>query len=93
MKSAPPIAPPGCPDFAFSTIEAARIRILSAAFINTELVAIVIVVFYHLFLYHKFSKNISIQPPFLRFFFEKFLHIKQKKPSNRSAFYNMSSSA
>ena len=35
MKSAPPIAPPGCPDLAFSTIDTARIRILSAArFIN-----------------------------------------------------------
>ena len=30
-KSAPPIAPPGCPELAFSTIEAARIRMLSAA--------------------------------------------------------------
>ena len=36
------IAPPGCPDFAFSTIEAARIRILSAALIRFELVAIII---------------------------------------------------
>ena len=32
-KSAPPIAPPGWPDLAFSTIDAARIRILSAAFV------------------------------------------------------------
>ena len=31
MKSAPPIAPPGCPDLAFSTIDAASIRMLSAA--------------------------------------------------------------
>ena len=34
-KSAPPIAPPGCPDFAFSTIDAAKIRILSAALFIT----------------------------------------------------------
>ena len=26
------MAPPGCPDFAFSTIDTARMRILSAAF-------------------------------------------------------------
>lgn len=31
MKSAPPIAPPGWPDFAFSTIAADRILMLSAA--------------------------------------------------------------
>lgn len=31
MKSAPPIAPPGCPDLARSTIEAANMRMLSAA--------------------------------------------------------------
>ena len=31
IKSAPPIAPPGCPLLARSTIEAARIRMLSAA--------------------------------------------------------------
>lgn len=37
MKSAPPIAPPGWPDFAFSTIEAARTRMLSAARFITAL--------------------------------------------------------
>jgi hypothetical protein len=31
MKSAPPMAPPGCPDFAFSTIARDKILILSAA--------------------------------------------------------------
>ena len=35
IKSEPPMAPAGCPEFAFSTIDAARIRMLSAAlFIN-----------------------------------------------------------
>jgi hypothetical protein len=44
MKSAPPIAPPGCPDLAFSTIEAARILILSAARFIT-LVSFIIIIF------------------------------------------------
>ncbi len=33
MKSAPPMAPPGWPELAFSTIDAASMRILSAALI------------------------------------------------------------
>ena len=37
MNSAPPIAPPGCPELAFSTIAADRIRMLSAAFLITVL--------------------------------------------------------
>ena len=37
MKSAPPIAPPGCPDLAFSTMAAERMRILSAARLVTLL--------------------------------------------------------
>jgi hypothetical protein len=43
MKSAPPIAPPGCPELAFSTIDAARIRILSAAF--TSILLLIFVLF------------------------------------------------
>lgn len=40
MKSAPPIAPPGCPDLAFSTIAADRIRMLSATRVSSDLVTI-----------------------------------------------------
>ena len=34
IKSAPPIAPLGCPDLAFSTIAAVKMRMLSAALSN-----------------------------------------------------------
>ena len=34
IKSAPPIGPPGWPELAFSTIAAAKIRILSADFME-----------------------------------------------------------
>ena len=55
-KSAPPIAPPGCPLFAFSTIAADRIRILSAARFIRSVVCIIVVI---CFLCFKFSINYS----------------------------------
>src|SRR6056297_3472520 len=67
MKSAPPIAPPGWPDLAFSTMAADKMRILSAALV---LICLLIFLFFFIIFFWKFprrtknSKKGNLRHPF-----------------------------
>ena len=65
MKSAPPMAPPGCPDLAFSTMAAASILMLSAALLivfssirNDHSLFLTVIGIFTMFAAEVFIKNI-----------------------------------